>query len=446
MATTQSMEKDASLYGKGEEVKRAWQRRRRRRRPDSRCTLVGGDGGGDLTPQLSPSVFPALGMENSRNQSAEDEATDRYVNQSAEDEATDSEVNFGFDKALSVWFFDKRLGEDVRLTSEIQMIDLFEMYKSEMHCQLVVAIVDKTFQLEHQFDELEPFCMLPPEFDFDVTKPTEPVPQQANGHPDVKPPAPVPEEGNGHDDVKPPEPVPTDDSKAGEEALVSKPDIFDNEEEYVGVNDEHLYIPIPPSQPPKPADNGLPTDEAYTDNDNVNYADPAMAAKGVFPPEEEVNDADPEELHVVNDPLNPRVEEGALFANIVTFRKALRHYAVKRGFEFTGVRTDKTRFIAKCAHKGCPWRIHASRLHDFKTIQIKVCPADHNCPTTKLKEGKMATQDWVADRLSDWLKKNPNKGAKDAKEKLEADFGIKLKYNKAWCGRQIALQPDTWCL
>jgi hypothetical protein len=27
---------------------------------------------------------------------------------------------------------------------------------------------------------------------------------------------------------------------------VKEPDLFDNEEEYVGVDDEQLYIPIPP--------------------------------------------------------------------------------------------------------------------------------------------------------------------------------------------------------
>lgn len=52
----------------------------------------------------------------------------------------------------------------------------------------------------------------------------------------------------------------------------------------------------------------------------------------------------------------------------------------------------------------------------------------------------MATQDWVADRLADWLKKNPDKGAKDAKEKLEEQYEIKLKYSKAWEGMKLATQ------
>ena len=73
-------------------------------------------------------------------------------------------------------------------------------------------------------------------------------------------------------------------------------------------------------------------------------------------------------------------------------------------------------------------------------VQIKVLPAEHNCPTTKLVENKMASQSWVADRLTDWLKKNPSKGPKVAKEKVEGDYGIKLKYSKAYLGMQLALQ------
>ena len=52
----------------------------------------------------------------------------------------------------------------------------------------------------------------------------------------------------------------------------------------------------------------------------------------------------------------------------------------------------------------------------------------------------MATQGWCADRLADWLKKNPTKGASDCKEKLETDYGIKLKYSKAWSGMKVALE------
>lgn len=72
-------------------------------------------------------------------------------------------------------------------------------------------------------------------------------------------------------------------------------------------------------------------------------------------------------------------------------------------------------------------------------MQIKVLPFEHTFASTKLQENKMATQGWVADRIGDWVKKNPKKGASDARHKLEEDFQIKLKYSKAWSGFKCAL-------
>ena len=270
-----------------------------------------------------------------------------------------NEVNWGDNKAVSLWFFDLRLGEDVRLVNEIQMIDLFEMYRTQMHCQIVVGVVDKDLQLLHEWDELEPICMVPPD---------SPVPHVNK-----------PSEAAGQTSSKPCEPqapkakkCAQSNSKAGgeanAEAEASKPDMFDNEEEYVGVNDESIYMSIPESQPPDDRDLPAQEDAAHTGYDS----DPEMPAKGTKHPEAEVNDVDPKVYNVVNDPLNPKIEEGALFSDIITFRKAVRHYAICRGFVFAGLKSDKTRFIAKCAHKGCPWRIHASRIHDQRTIQVRV--------------------------------------------------------------------------
>jgi hypothetical protein len=144
------------------------------------------------------------------------------------------------------------------------------------------------------------------------------------------------------------------------------PDIFGNEEEYVDVNDEHMYISIAPAQPSMNAtvESSLPT------NDANEYA----VAEGAIPPEAKITDADPDEIRVIHDPENPRIENGALFSDIITFRKAVRHYAVKTGFELApGIKTEPTKYITRCKHPGCPWRIHASRIHDQKTIQVHTC-------------------------------------------------------------------------
>jgi hypothetical protein len=60
---------------------------------------------------------------------------------------------------------------------------------------------------------------------------------------------------------------------------------------------------------------------------------------------------------------------------------------------------------------------------------------EHDCPTTKLQDSKMASQDWIAEKLRDWVKKNPGAGAKRAMDKLEGPtsrskmpFVLRLNY------------------
>ncbi|CAO2144248.1 unnamed protein product [Urochloa humidicola] len=237
-----------------------------------------------------------------------------------------------------------------------------------MACQVIVGVFDRTI------------CVLSPDDDSNAT------PNPTSSAPDNLLEAPVELEPNR-------EPAMFDNaeehtSAAADNPLESvvelepdrEPDMFDNAEEYVGFDDEGMYDTVPPAP-----EFAQPTNNANT------YA--TAEPSDTFPTfEAEVDDADALEINVLHDPENPKIVKGELFPDINTFRKAIRHYAVKNGFEFApGTKTDKTRFIAKCAAEGCPWRIHASTSFDKKTVQIKVLPAEHNYPSTKLVEGKMAT-------------------------------------------------------
>jgi hypothetical protein len=76
-----------------------------------------------------------------------------------------SVVSWSSNQKATIWFFDKIVGEDVMLVDEGQFQNLFEMYKSEIHCQVLLVVVDNTMWEQHEFDDLEPLCVIPPDTD-----------------------------------------------------------------------------------------------------------------------------------------------------------------------------------------------------------------------------------------------------------------------------------------
>lgn len=214
-----------------------------------------------------------------------------------------------------------------------------------MRCQVVVGVFDRSICVQPVFDELEPICVVPPDDATDgLEAHVEPGREaQAAVNMCTEPSSAAPENPEAADELEP----------------NREPDMFDNAEEYVGVDDEGMYDTVPPAP-----EFAQPTDNA----NNYSTAEPPDEFVNV---EAEVDDADSLEVHVLHDPENPKIVKGELFPDIIAFRKAIRHYAVKTGFEFAvGYKTDKTRFIARCAAEGCPWRIHASTIFDKKTVQV----------------------------------------------------------------------------
>jgi hypothetical protein len=77
---------------------------------------------------------------------------------------------------------------------------------------------------------------------------------------------------------------------------------------------------------------------------------------------------------------------------------------------------------------------------------VKILLAEHTCSSTTMVDGKMASKLWVSDRVGDWLRKHPSAGAKEVQNKLEDEFHVIVFYNKAWSGRQVALDQihESW--
>jgi hypothetical protein len=213
-----------------------------------------------------------------------------------------------------------------------------------MHCEVIVGVFDSCLREADEFAALEPLCVIPAKLFADDNHDNEPNSKDNHSF--------LPTDGPPRDAEYPLEPELEPDRD---------PDMFDKDEEYVGVDDEGLYMPVPDTQAANnadPANNHTISGNVDDSIDDADEFDGVADAEGGVPLEADVNDADPQEVHVIHDPKNLKIGKGERFSDIVAFRKAMRHHAVMTGFELANIITDKIRYIAKCKAEGYPWRIH----------------------------------------------------------------------------------------
>nr|GMD57295.1 uncharacterized protein LOC109158163 [Ipomoea batatas] len=110
---------------------------------------------------------------------------------------------------------------------------------------------------------------------------------------------------------------------------------------------------------------------------------------------------------------------GQEFPDVKSCRRALRDTAIALHFEMQTIKSDKTRFTAKCASEGCPWRIHAAKI-------FLVCPPSQSEPSmTAIRVGELVILviskpqfSGVANSVEQRLRENPNYKPKEILEEI----------------------------
>ena len=248
-----------------------------------------------------------------------------------------------------IWIFDKNDGKEVEVVSESQISEMFRMFQNERKIFFLVVVCDLDGSSKCSGTNSTFPCT-----------PSQPSPTIALGS----------------------------QSHIGSSQgcnMSGQPNQSDNLDEYVGFNEEGLYssdvegdlaheganhaiegVHIDPDE-----DNvDEPTVEALEDNVDEEPTVEAGAVEDNVHEEPAVDDVVQCEPIIVFDSENPRIEVNALFPDVVTFRNALRHFVIKNEFEVQTLKSDKKRFMGRCKHPDCPWRIRASILQDNKTFMV----------------------------------------------------------------------------
>ncbi|XP_020092715.1 uncharacterized protein LOC109713152 [Ananas comosus] len=130
---------------------------------------------------------------------------------------------------------------------------------------------------------------------------------------------------------------------------------------------------------------------------------------------------------------------GQEFSDVKSCRRAIRDAAIACRFEIQTVKSDKTRFTAKCAAEGCPWRIHAAKLPGVPTFTIRTIHDIHSCAGINHLGHHQASVQWVANSVEERIRENPHCKPKEILEEIHRTHGITLSYKQAWRGKEMIM-------
>lgn len=130
---------------------------------------------------------------------------------------------------------------------------------------------------------------------------------------------------------------------------------------------------------------------------------------------------------------------GQEFPNVETCRRALKDIAIALHFDLRIVKSDRSRFIAKCSKEGCPWRVHVAKCTGVPTFTIRTLHGEHTCEGVRNSHHQQATVGWVARSVEARVRDNPQYKPKEILQDIKEQHGVAVSYMQAWRGKERSM-------
>ncbi|KAL0907560.1 hypothetical protein M5K25_021976 [Dendrobium thyrsiflorum] len=121
-------------------------------------------------------------------------------------------------------------------------------------------------------------------------------------------------------------------------------------------------------------------DEIFTNADNIQYGDMQDLSETSRVNNDIIMDGLCDGGFVAQVEENLALCVGSRFEDSSSFKQAIRSNAILQNFGFKIKASDKSRVIATCSYRGCPWRIRASLCSDGHSFEVRKLQASYLCP------------------------------------------------------------------
>ncbi|WVZ50012.1 hypothetical protein U9M48_001311, partial [Paspalum notatum var. saurae] len=316
-------------------------------------------------------------------------------------------------EVVKIYYFCEQSNSHTEVTTDQELVDMFDKHEDTKFIRLSVGY-------------------------FDASKPVVPIPNWGSTNPEPSEPA------SETITVVP---------GIGTLSLTSEPNQSADNASHPVVDEEvdtYLINPFPEFEHV-----GIDEEGLYSDDDNADKVKPTKDHEVEYVPsfesdseiasddEEQQDPSLPHEPEYVHDANDPSMTVGSIYPNMGVFRLALAQHSIKHEFEYNIQVSEPGRFRAYCCAKseGCKWRIHASKMQDDVSIQVKVNPFTHDCRSTR-RSGKVkqATKFWVAEKVKDGLMDDDELGPKELQRRIKDEHKVVVSYKRIFYGKELAMQ------
>ena len=130
---------------------------------------------------------------------------------------------------------------------------------------------------------------------------------------------------------------------------------------------------------------------------------------------------------------------GQEFPDVETCRRTLKDIAIAMHFDLRIVKSDRSRFIAKCSKEGCPWRVHVAKCSGVPTFTVRTLHGEHTCEGVRNLHHQQASVGWVARSVEARIRDNPQYKPKEILQDIRDQHGVAVSYMQAWRGKERSM-------
>ncbi|KAG8380615.1 hypothetical protein BUALT_Bualt06G0034100 [Buddleja alternifolia] len=144
------------------------------------------------------------------------------------------------------------------------------------------------------------------------------------------------------------------------------------------------------------------------------------------------SDSGEEDINLSGDELDPTKGTKA------HLREAIKSHAILSKRNLTITSNDRMRLCAKCDDKDCGWKVHAYKVKDECTFQIRTDVPDHTCGASfKMKNMKSK---WLADKHLRKFKTDPKRNVSGFRQDAMDETQCHISEDQAYRAKRRAIR------